>query len=135
MSVQGGVTAETTTDATPRKVAAWNTDGIANGMTIDSTTGNDITCDIAGTYQVNVSCSFSGSAAKIFEFELYVSGAASGFAVQRTIGAGGEVGAASLSGIVTVSAAATLELYHRSTNGGTAFTATEAQMTAHRISN
>jgi hypothetical protein len=133
MSVQGGSTAEITTDGTPRKVAAWNTDGICNGMTSDHTTGNDITADVAGTFLVNVQVSFTGSNAHTFDLELYDSGVATGFALQRKMSAGGDVGSGSIIGIVTLSATDTLELYH-STSDGNAFTAIEAQMTAHRIS-
>ncbi len=132
MSVQAGSSAEATTDATPRKIAAWNTDGLENNMTVDSTTGNDITADIAGTYVVMISASFSGSASKTFQIEIYKNGSATGFAADRKLGSGGDVGAITIHGLLALSATDTVELYHSTSDGGSVFTVTEAQMTINR---
>ncbi len=132
MSVQAGSSAEGTTDATPRKIAAWNTDGLENNMTVDSTTGNDITADIAGTFVVMVSCSFSGTGNKTYQIEIYKNGSATGFAADRKLGSGGDVGAITIHGLIALAATDTVELYHSSSDGGTAFTVTEAQMAINR---
>ncbi len=133
MSVQAGSSAEGTTDATPRKIAAWNTDGLENNMTVDSTTGNDITAGIAGTYVVMISCSFLGTGNKEYQIEIYKNGSATGFAADRKLGSGGDVGAVTIHGLLALSATDTVELYHSSSDGGSLFTVKEAQLTAIRV--
>lgn len=139
ISVQGGSAAEATTDGTPRLVAAWNTDGLSNGTTPDHT-DDTILATVAGTYEVHAHVSFSGTAAKSFQLELYVyddSGTAwgaSGFAVDRKLGAGGDVGACAVMGLVALDVDDKVGLYHSSSDGGSAFTATEAQLSIKRIS-
>jgi hypothetical protein len=132
MSVQANVTGEATVDGTPRKVAAWNTDGLSNGMTADSTTGDDLTCDTAGTYIVTFNASFSGTNSSVVTLEIYKNGSATGFALTRTLNAAGAVGAAGINGIVNCAATDTIEVYQSST--GSALTVEEGQMSAYRIS-
>jgi hypothetical protein len=134
MSVQANAVAETTTDATPRKIAAFDTDGLANGMTVDSTTGNDITAVVAGTYMVNASCSFEGSASSDFHIELYVDAAATGFEGHRRLGVGGDLGNLGVTGIVALAIGEAVSLFHWSSDGGSSFTCNDAQITIHRIS-
>jgi hypothetical protein len=133
MSVQAGVTGEATVDATPRKIAAWNTDGLSQNMTVDSTTGNDITADIAGKYLVTLSLSFSGSANKTFRAEIYKNGGASGFASSRKLGGGGDEGTVDAFAILALAIGDTVSVFQSSTDGGSAMTVTEGQLLAHRI--
>jgi hypothetical protein len=133
MSVQENAVAETTTDATPRKIAVFDTDGPENNMTVDSATGNDITADVAGTYIVVAQCSFSGSASDEYHIEIYVDAAASGFEGHRKLGVGGDLGSCSCVGIVALAIGEAVSLYHWSSSGGTSFTANDAQIAIHRI--
>jgi hypothetical protein len=132
MSAQSNVTAEPTVDTTPRKVVAWNTDGLANGMTVDHTT-DDITCDVAGTYFVSAGLSFSGTNSATYFVEIYVDGAATGYTLERKMGTGGDIGRAALVGIVTCDATDDIALFQW-TPGGSVMTITEAALTAHRLS-
>ena len=132
MSVQTGVTGEATVDGTPRKIAAFNTNGVSNGVTVDNTS-DDITCTTTGTYLINASVSFSGSNSATYDIELYKNAAATGFAFQRKLGTGGDVGNSTITGIVNCAADTdTFSLYQSS--DGSAMTVTEAQLTVHRIS-
>ncbi len=135
MSVQSGSAAEATTDATPRKIAAWTNDDLEQNMTADKTTGNDITADVSGTFSVNCGVSFSGTGNKNYMIEIYKNGSATGFSAERKLGAGGDVGRVAIPGIVALAATDTLELYQWSTDGGSTMTVTEAVMAAVRISN
>ncbi len=132
MSVQAGSSAESTVDATPRKVAAWNTDGASVNMTVDSTTGNDITADVGGRFIVMVSASFTGTGNKTYQLEIFKNGSASGFAVDRKLGSGGDVGSVSIHGMFALVATDTIELYQSSSDGGSVMTVTEAQMVINR---
>ncbi len=132
MSAQATSSAEATTDGTPRKITAWNTDGLETNMTVDSTTGNDITADVAGEFHIMTKISFSGTASKTFQVEIYVNGSATGFASDRKLGAGGDVGSAMACGLVDLSATDRIQVYHSSSDGGSAFTVTEAQLVAYR---
>ena len=132
MSVQVGSTAESTVDATPRKIAAWNVDGVAVNMTVDSTTDNDITADVGGTFIIMISVSFSGSSSKSYQLEIFKNGVATGFSADRKLGSGGDVGSISIHGVLTLVATDTVELYQSSTDGGSAMTITEGQMVISR---
>ncbi len=134
MSVQAGSSGEATVDGTPRKIAAWNTDGVELNVTVDSTTGNDITIDAGanGVYHVMAKVSFTGSAAKTFQLEIFKNGAATGFAVDRKMGSGGDVGSAMVCALVTLVATDTIEVYQSSSDGASAMTVTEAQLIIHR---
>lgn len=132
MSVQGGSTAEATTDATPRKIAAWNTDGLASGLTVDET-ADEITITTDGIYLVFASVSYSGSNTSTYDVEIYKVAAGSGDSSLRKLGTGGDVGNASGFTIMTCVAGDTISLFHSSTDGGSAFTAAEAQLIVVRI--
>lgn len=133
--VEGNSTAETTTDATPRKLGGptWSKSG-ESGLTVD-TTGGDITIDTAGDYLVAGSVSFSGTASKTFNLTVYIDAASSNISLERKLGAGGDVGSASIGpAVLTMAAGEELSIYHSSTDGGSAFTATDMQLTAVRLS-
>lgn len=137
MSTQAGSTSEATTDATPRLVAAWNTDDLAAGMTVDHT-DDTIKAQISGVYSVTIGCSFSGSNNGVFQTEIYIyddSAAtwnASGFACDRKLGTTGDVGSTAITAIVDLDTDDKIGLYH-SASTGNAFTVTEAQMAVHRL--
>lgn len=133
MSAQSGVTSEVTVDATPRKITAWNTDGLSKNMAVDSTTGNDITVEVDGVYLVVANISFSGSSGDNFHFEIYKNGSPTGFSTSRKLGTGGDVGAAPILGIVSLVATDTVSIFQSSSDGN-AMTIEEAQLSLIRIS-
>jgi hypothetical protein len=138
MTTQANSTAEGTTDATPRLVAAWNTDGIASGCDVDHST-DVIEVAGSGVYSVLVGMSFSGSLSKTYQLEVYVyddSGAswgASGCAADRKLGTGGDVGSAAFGCLLALDANDQIGVYHSSSDGGTSFTATEAQLVVMQV--
>lgn len=133
MSCQIGVTGEALVDVTPRKITAWNTDGMNNGVT--PVNGSDhILIDTAGIYQVCVSVAFSGTSSKQYQLEIYKNGLTTGFAVDRKLGTSGDVGSCSIVGIITCAQSDTIEVYQSSSDGGSAITVSEAQLAVHRIS-
>jgi len=134
MSVQAGVTGEAVVDATMRKIAAWNVDGLEKNMTVDSTTGKDITADVDGVYIVVANISFSGTNSKTFQLEIFKNGVATGFAIDRKLGSGGDVGAAPIIGLLSLVATDTVEVFQSSPDGGAALTVSEAQLSVVRIS-
>lgn len=134
MSVVANGAAEGTTDATPRKVTGFDTDGLEANMTVDSTTGNDITADVAGTYWVFAQISFSGTGSREFHIQPYLDGASTGIEGHRKLGTGGDVGSASCAGLIAMAQGEALSLYHWSSDGGSAFTADDGQLVAFRIS-
>ena len=131
--VTGNTTGESTVDATPRLIAALDTSGPAEGLTVD-TAGSQITIDEAGDYLVIGSISFSGTLSKIFNVAIYKNTSTTGYALERKLGTGGDVGSAIVSGIVTCAALDDISLYQSSTDGGTVFTATDAQLSVVRLS-
>ena len=131
--VTGNSTGESTVDATPRKIAALATKGVESGLTVD-TAGNQITIDTAGDYLVISTISFSGTLTKTFNVTIYKNTSTTNLALERKLGTGGDVGSAAVSGIVTCAADDDISLYQSSTDGGTAFTALDAQLSVVRVS-
>jgi len=131
--VEDNSTAETTTDATPRKIGAFTTVMPSSSSCTPSATTNDITVTDAGDYVIEGTLSFSGTLSKTFEVEIYKDTTASGIKLQRKLGTGGDVGSASVKGIVTLTAGQAVSLYHSSTDGGTAFTLVNGSLTVNKI--
>ena len=131
--VTGNTTGESTVDATPRKIAALDTKGPESGLTVD-TAGNQIHIDEARDYLVIGSVSFSGTLLKTFNVAIYKNTSTTNYTIERVLGTGGDVGSATVSGIVTCANGDDISLYQSSTDGGTAFTATDAQLTVIRLS-
>ena len=132
ISVQGNSTAETTTDATPRKIVAFDTDGLFNNMTVNAADGSILPAE-TGKFKVTFSGSFSGSASKEFVVELYNNGVATGFDVVRVLGTGGDVGSVSVTGIFEVTAGEKVTAFHHSTDGGSAFTLESGSLVIERV--
>lgn len=130
--VTANSTAETTVDTTPRKIAAFDSDGPENGIDADHTT-DDITCDTAGTYKITASVSFSGTLSSTFNVEIYKNTTGTGFVLERKLGTGGDIGNSAVVGIVNCAATDTFSLYQY-TADGSAMTIHAAQLTAHRLS-
>lgn len=133
LSVADNTTAETTTDATARKLAAWDTTMPTSAQATSSTSTNDVSVSDAGDYLINAQISFSGSLSKQFEIEIYKEGIATGLKLDRKLGTGGDVGSASVCGILTLAANDSIALYHKSTDGGSSFTMANGQLTVTRL--
>ena len=139
MSVQANSTSQDDIGTTKIATTAWNTDGVSNGMTVDNT-DNSIQATVAGTYEVSVHLSFSGTNSIEYQLEIYVyddSGTAwgaSGFAIDRKLGTGGDVGACSFAGIVALDVDDKVAIYISSENATDDIVITEAQLIAKRIS-
>lgn len=139
ISTQGNTTGETTVDATPRIVTAWNTDGLYNNMTVSH--ANDyITCDAGfeGDFDIHCAISFSGSNGKEYQITIYkydlgtTSWVDTGFSSDRVLGSG-DVGSANVAGFVALEAGDRIAIYQSSSDGGTALTVTEAQLRVKRL--
>lgn len=131
--VTGNTTAETTVDATPRKIAALDTKGVESGLTVD-TANNQITIATAGDYLVTASVSFSGTASKTFNVQIYKNTSTTNMVLERKLGAGGDVGNSHVNGVLTLAASDDISLYQSSTDGGTAMTISDSQLTVIRLS-
>ena len=131
--VEDGVTAETTTDATPRKIGGFTTVMPSSSTCTPSATTDDITVTDAGDYLVTAQMSFSGTLSKTFVIEIYNGGIATNLKCTRKLGTSGDVGSASVVGIITLAAADYISLFHSSTDGGTTFTLADAQLTITKI--
>jgi hypothetical protein len=140
MSVQANVTSQDDIGTTPEILTAWNTDGLANGLTV-SHTNDYITTTTAGTYEVIVNASFSGTGGSLVTLEIYVydssgtSWGASGFTMDRKLGTGGDVGSAGLSGIVAMDTDDRIAIYITTDGATDDVTVTEAQLQVKRLSN
>jgi len=139
MSVQSGVTSEATTDATPRQVTAWNTDGISDGITVDHT-DDAVQVGVDGVYEVNCAVSFStSSGADLYHVEIYwyddttTTWTPSGFAFDRKTGTGGDVGSTSCNALLALDTNDKVSIFHSTSTGGTNFLVTSAQMTIKRL--
>jgi hypothetical protein len=98
----------------------FDTNDPSSGMTPDHT-NDHITIGTTGVYLVVGSASFSGSATTTFEAQIFINNGATGFPnahFERKLGAGGDIGAAALDGIINLTSGDTVELWIQRTDGG-----------------
>ena len=132
ISVDSGAVEQAAVGVAPALLVNWVTNGPDNGITADA--ANDkIILDIAGKYLVMLQVSFTGTGSTEFEFELYVNSVATGYRCSRKLGATGDVGSASLLGIVDASALHDLEVYVNADGAAKAITVQDAQLYAKFI--
>lgn len=129
---EGNTTAETTVDTTPRKIAALATKGVEAGLTVD-TTNNKITVGKTGDYLVIGSVSFSGTISGTYNVSIFKNLVSTNLTLERKLGTGGDVGSATVQGIVSCSAGDDLSLY-QSTADGSIMTVTDGQLSVVRLS-
>ena len=127
------VTGEPTVDATPRVITAFNSAPLAVGMSV-SHTNNNITVSEDGVYFAICSLSFSGTANATFNIRGFVNAVATDMYLSRKLGSGGDVGSATIQGIVNLTAGDVLDV-RQSTPDGSAFTCQAGQLCVWRISN
>lgn len=117
--VKDNATADTIATGTPTQVLRFDTNGQSNGTTPDHT-NDHITIDNSGKYLVTISCSFSGTGSVNWQFDCYKNNGDTIFNnlhTDRKIGAAGDVGSISMSGIVDLTATDTLELWIQQDSG------------------
>ncbi len=133
---EGQSTAEGTTDATPRQIVGptFSKKG-ESGLTVD-TTNDYITIVDAGDYLVAGSISFSGTGNKTYKVSVYSDTSTdTNISFTRKLGTGGDVGSASIGpAVITLAAGDDVCLFHSSTDGGSAFTAAEVQLSVVKLS-
>jgi len=132
IGVVDNATAETTTDATPRQVMAFDIDGESNRMTNSAASGT-ITAIKAGTYDIQGHISFFGSLSKTFRLSVYKNTSPTGVPAERKLGTSGDIGATAFCAAVVLAAGDTISVWHWSTDGGTSFTAQHLSLSARRI--
>jgi hypothetical protein len=122
---------EPTTDATPRKVTAFNASmPCYQGFHVDPD-NNELRPKRTGEYFLQLcNVSFSGTPSKTFYCGIYVDDQPTGYVLDRKLGAGGDVGASSAGGFFPVKAGQSIHIRHWSDDGGVAFTAHTLQLTA-----
>lgn len=110
---------EALVDATPRAIAAL---GVASPSMHDfRVSGGSLECQTAGEYFGFGTVSFSGSASKTFFVAPMINGQAGAPRTKRKLGASGDVGAAAVTGSVTLRAGDLVTLCQWSSDGGTVF--------------
>ena len=130
--VTGNTTAESSTTSTPAKIAAWDTAMPAGANATVSTSNNNITVTHAGDYFIAGHLSFSGTNGDTINVEIYKDSTATGLKLERTLG-NNSVGAASVAGIVTLTAGQAISLYQYS-DSTNAITITDAQLSVIGLS-
>ena len=118
--------AETTVDATFRKIEAFNVILGVNGLDINITT-NQITIAKTGTYQFIGTTKFEGSN-KNFEFQMFVNGNPSGIIASDRLS-----GDTVMSATPTFQAGDIIDARQRSTDGGIALTIETMTLTLERL--
>lgn len=115
------------------KLTNFDTIPESSGTTC-SWTGDQIRVDSAGTYFVTVTASFSGTTNETFDGAIHTNLVeASHIEFQRKLGAAGDIGAASASGIVTLPAAAIIDFRMKAVGAGSGLVLRDGQLTVHRI--
>ncbi len=133
ISATDNTTAEAITDATLRKITAFDTNGEGNRVTVDHT-ANTLTAEEAGTYKVWGTVSFSGSLSKTFLVSVYKNDAtAVGVPCERKLGTGGDVGSAPFCATVQLAVGDTVSACHWSVDLGSLFTVQQIYLEMMRV--
>ena len=129
-----------TTTSSFADLLTWNTDGLSSDLTSSDSSTGVITVGKDGIYEVDVSISFSGSLSKTYVFEIFKHvptaspvNVSTGFRLDRKLGTSGDVGSASLSGLISLNASEGVSLHVKSTDGGTALLVHQSQMKVSQI--
>lgn len=130
--VTDGSTAQTGIDGTPAVLTCFAANMAASLVTPDHTT-DTLTITRAGVYAISVQMSFSGTLNEQVTVELYVDGVASGLKFDRKLGSGGDVGSASLAGLLSLDAGDVLDLRVNSDGTSISVTVTQGQLAVHSV--
>lgn len=102
--VDGGAVAQSI-GTTPATLTAFDTDGVYDQQATPAASADKITFNTAGVYEITLCpLSFSGSANATITMQFAIDDVAVGRAVERKLGATGDIGAASLSALRTCAA-------------------------------
>ena len=116
-----------TVNGTSALFTGWTANALNHDTTPDYT-ADEITVTNDGVYEIDVSISFSGTLSKTFMFMIYHEGIETAFKMTRKLGTGGDVGSASLTGMLDMAAGESVSVYLHSTDGGTSVTTHQAQL-------
>ena len=111
--VKGNGTADTVATATSTQITRFANNGESNNTTPDHT-NDHITINKSGKYLVTISISFSGDASVDWSFSLFLNNGTTeceNVHTNRKLGAGGDIGSASMSGICDFTSGQTVELW------------------------
>lgn len=121
--VSNGSTAQTGIGTSYTKITGFAANGSASGDVTPDHANDRITVATAGNYEVFFQCSFSGSVSTTFTISLAVDGTENEqYALQRKLGTGGDVGSASFTGQITLSAAQVLTCLIKADGSSKSFT-------------
>jgi hypothetical protein len=117
--VNDNTTSDTVATATNSQVTRFDTNGVYNSMTPDHT-NDHITIVKAGIYLCATSIAFSGDGSVQWAFSAYKNNGNTEFAnihADRKLGAAGDVGSASMSGLIDLAVGDTIEVWMMHTAG------------------
>lgn len=138
ISVNNNTTTTTIGGATTWvQVVVFDTDDAASGSTPDHT-NDHITISETGDYLVTVSLSFESpdASAQTFQYQVQKNNGGTqltSLTLERKLGTGGDVGSASISGIVNLSATDTIELWVQNLDGTNNATMTNGNLAVQKI--
>jgi uncharacterized protein GlcG (DUF336 family) len=131
--VNDGASAQGSISTTPAKVTGFAANGPSNDSTPDHT-NDQITIVTGGAYLVAFQVSFSGTVSTSFTFKLRIDAVESTLGCTRVLGTGGDLGSASFSGILNLSASEVLTIYVESAVGsGNSITPADMQLSVIEI--
>jgi hypothetical protein len=121
------------TSTTPTKMTSFNMLFPSSGM-VSSIATNDITVSAAGDYLIAAQFSFFGTIHETYILEVYVNGSPAGIKCDRKLGNGGDIGSASLVGILSLNENDSVSLYHYVIGSGVSINFQNSQFTLVRLS-
>jgi len=135
ISVANNAVGQTLTTAdTAEQITQFADDGQSNGVTTDAL-NDEMTIDNTGVYEILVSMSFAGTAN--IEYEIFVAVddvQQTDIQCQRKLGGGGDVGAATITGILSLTAGEVLTLWASAGSDASDFTAGQLNFSVHTLS-
>lgn len=115
------------------KFTGFASEGHYHGVTV-SAANDRITVAADGAYRIDFFVSFSGTVSTTFEFSVHVNQVDAGeIGLARRLGTGGDVGSASMGGILDLNAGDEIEIYVKADGAGKSITPQYAQLNVARV--
>lgn len=126
--------AEAIVDATPRRITAFDSTMPTSAQATSDIIDNLIKVTDAGDYDMLGILTLAGGGGTVFEFEVYINAAPTGYKFSRETSGGSDTGSGGMGGILTLAANDEVSIAQRRISGSsTSLTIVNAQLFLKRL--
>ena len=132
MYVNDAAIPQSTIGLTPSILTGFDTAGPSSGISV-ALNADSMILNYAGTYHLTGQCSFNGTNSITFNVHIYRNGSSTSIGFHRKMGATGDVGSASMTGLLSCVTGDVISMYAAADSDNKSMTLVDAQLNAVRI--